>query len=245
MCALCETKSPALSRRRLLGSGAGLLAAATLGAGTAWAKDANKDAKQPVPNAISADEALKRIMDGNARYAAGNLDNKDFSAGRAARATAQYPIAAIVSCADSRVAPELVFDQAPGELFVVRVAGNFVNDDGLASLEYGVKFLGIPLVLVLGHSGCGAVDATIKVLKDGTKLPGHLPELVNALKPGVEAAIARKPQDLLAEATKENVRHNVQRLSKAKPIVSSMVADGKVKIIGGVYDIESGRVVTL
>ncbi|WP_315771395.1 MULTISPECIES: carbonic anhydrase [unclassified Bradyrhizobium] len=242
MCSLCETHPPVLSRRRLLGGGA-VLAAAALGALPAFAKEAKQtsDIATP-PNAISPDDAMKRIVDGNARYVAGNLDNKDFSAGRAARAAAQYPIAAIVSCADARVAPELVFDQGPGELFVVRVAGNFVNDDGLASLEYGVKFLGTPLVLVLGHSGCGAIDATIKVLKDGTKLPGHLPALINALKPGVEAAIAKKPQDLLAEATAENVRNNVRRLSTAKPIVGRMVAEGKVKIVGGIYDIGSGRV---
>ncbi|MGJ4896106.1 MULTISPECIES: carbonic anhydrase [unclassified Bradyrhizobium] len=242
MCSLCETHPPVLSRRRLLGGGA-VLAAAAVGALPAFAKEAKQasDSAMP-PNAISPDDAMKRIVDGNARYVAGNLDNKDFSAGRAARAAAQYPIAAIVSCADSRVAPELVFDQAPGELFVVRVAGNFVNDDGLASLEYGVKFLGTPLVLVLGHSGCGAIDATIKVLKDGTKLPGHLPALINALKPGVEAAIAKKPQDLLAEATAENVRSNVRRLSTAKPILGRMVAEGKVKIVGGIYDIGTGRV---
>ncbi|HEY9567097.1 MAG TPA: carbonic anhydrase, partial [Thalassobaculum sp.] len=112
------------------------------------------------PNAIGPDAALERIRAGNARYVAQTPVEKDFSAGRAARAQAQYPIASILGCADSRVAPELLFDQAPGELFVTRVAGNFVNDDGLASLEYGVKFLGIPLIVVLGHSGCGAVGAT-------------------------------------------------------------------------------------
>src|SRR3546814_17031395 len=99
---------------------------------------------------------------------------------RAARAQAQYPIASILVCADSRVAPELLFDQAPGELFVTRVAGNFVNDDGLASLEYGVKFLGIPLIVVLGHSGCGAVGATIKVVQETAALPGHPPGLVRS-----------------------------------------------------------------
>ena len=149
-------------------------------------------------NAISPDEALKRIMAGNARYAANTARNKDFSAGRAARAVGQHPIAAILSCANSRLSPELAFDQGPGELFVVRLAGNFVNDDGLASIEYGLKFLGIPLVVVLGHSNCGAVDATIKVVKDGAELPGHLPDLVNSIRPAVEAAIPRKPRIFLA-----------------------------------------------
>jgi carbonic anhydrase len=194
------------------------------------------------PNAISPDEALKRVMDGNARYAANAPANKDFSVGRATRASAQYPIAAILSCADSRVAPELAFDQGPGDLFVVRVAGNFVNDDGLASLEYGVRFLGTPLVMVLGHSGCGALDAAIKVLKDGIELPGHLPQLVNSIKPAVEVAKRKNPGDLLAEATVENVRLNMRRLASAEPIVSALVKDGKVKVVGGVYDIRSGQV---
>ena len=105
----------------------------------------------------------------------------------------QYPIAQILSCSDSRVAPELLFDQGPGELFVMRVAGNIVTPDLLASIEYGAQFLGAPLIMVLGHSGCGAVDAAIKVLKTKAVLPGHLPELITAIKPAV--IVAEKTQD--------------------------------------------------
>jgi carbonic anhydrase len=108
----------------------------------------------------------------------------------------QFPIAAILSCADSRVAPEFAFDQGPGDLFVVRLAGNFANDDGLASLEYAVKFLGVPLVLVLGHSNCGAVSSAIRVVEDNAEPPGHLPGLVQSIKPAVEAAKAKSPKDL-------------------------------------------------
>lgn len=237
MCQVCDDNRLRLSRRRLLG---GSLALAGMAAGSRLLP--SPAFAQAAPNAIGPDAALRQILDGNARYAANTSTNKDFAAGRAARATAQYPIAAIVSCADSRVSPELVFDQGPGMLFVTRVAGNFVEDDGLASLEYGVQFLGVPLLVVLGHSGCGAVSATIKVVQEGTKLPGHLPGLVDALKPGIEAAIARKPADLLAEATNENVRHNVRRLQSAGPIVSAFVAAGKVKVVGGVYDIATGTV---
>lgn len=147
-----------------------------------------------------------------------------------------------MSCADFRVAPELAFDQGPGELFVVRVAGNFVNTDGLASLEYGVKFLGIPLIMVLGHTNCGAVDATIKVLKDNAELPGHLPELVNSIKPAVEVAKKAGSDDLLDRAITENVRHNVAELNKAEPIVSRLVGDGRVKVVGGVNDLATGKV---
>jgi len=194
------------------------------------------------PNAVSPDEALRRLMEGNQRYAANNSVIKDFAAGRAARATAQYPRAAVLGCADSRVAPELAFDQGPGEVFVVRLAGNFVNDDGLASLEYGVRFLGVPLIMVLGHSNCGAVDATIKVLKDDAKLPGHLPELVSSIKPAVEAARKTNASNLLEEAIAENVRHNVARLRDAKPIISEAVTARKIRVVGGVYDLATGVV---
>ncbi|MET0744138.1 MAG: carbonic anhydrase [Microvirga sp.] len=194
------------------------------------------------PNAISPDDALRRIMDGNARYASGTSTSDDFSAGRMARASAQYPIVGIVGCADSRVAPEFIFDQGPGELFVVRLAGNFVNVDGLASLEYAIRFLGISLVMVLGHSSCGAVDAAIKVLKDNLALPGHLPELVSFIKPAVEAARQQNPPDLLAAATIENVRLNVAKLNASEPIVKPSIQAGTLKVVGGVYDIATGKV---
>jgi carbonic anhydrase len=181
-------------------------------------------------------------MDGNARYVAGSLATHNYAAGRAALAAAQYPIASVLSCADSRVAPELAFDQNPGNLFVVRVAGNFVNGDGLASLEYGARFLGVPLIMVLGHSNCGAVSAGIKVVKENLELPGHLPALVGAIRPAVEAAMKRSPADLLQEATAENVRLNVRRLAEANPILSELVRQEKVKVVGAVYDIGSGKV---
>ena len=235
MCKQCDAAR--LTRRDLFGIG---VTAAVVAAGPslpAWAQSAS-----PAPNAIGPDEALKRLQEGNARYAANTARNKDFSAGRVARASAQYPFASIVSCADSRLAPELAFDQGPGELFVVRVAGNFVNEDGLASLEYGAIVLGVPLIMVLGHTNCGAVNATIKAVKEGTTLPGHLPRLINAIRPAVTAAQAKAPTDLLAEATAENVRLNVKKLEAAKPLLSDLVAAGKVKVVGAVYDIASGKV---
>ncbi|MTW17746.1 carbonic anhydrase [Rhodoplanes serenus] len=241
----CEPASHPLSRRLLLAAGAAAAAATGLRPGSFVGPAAAQGTDPPRPNAIGPDAALRRLLDGNARYAANTTQNKDLSAGRAARAEAQYPVAGLVSCADSRVAPELAFDQGPGELFVVRLAGNFVDDNGLASLEYGVAVLGLPLIVVLGHSNCGAVAATIKVIQEKKELPGHLPQLVAALKPGVEAALARKPNDPLDEAIAENVRHNVRRLEQAGPIVAKAVADGKVKIVGGVYDIATGKVTML
>lgn len=239
MCELCDPKLPALSRRHLmLGTGA-TLAASTLPWSRGWAAE---PAAADAPNAIAPEVALERLMQGNARYAANAPEQRDFSAGRAARASAQYPIAAILSCADSRVSPELVFDQGPGDIFVVRLAGNFVGDDGLASLEYAVKFLGAPLVMVLGHTNCGAVAAAVKVVMERAVLPGHLPELIKSIEPAVIAAHDRHPSNLVAAAIEENVKLNVTRMKGDEPILSEALAAKKIAAVGGVYDIATGKV---
>jgi carbonic anhydrase len=242
MCEVCGDVNHAVevSRRDFLRMGA-LAALASSAAGTAFAADPPAPGAPPAPNAIAPADALKRLMEGNARYAANNPNERDFSSGRAARAQAQYPIAAILGCADSRVAPELVFDQAPGELFVVRVAGNIVNRDLLASLEYGFQFLGVPLVMVLGHSGCGAVDAAIKVVKTRAVLPGHLPELIRAIKPAVLVAGKTQQGNLLDNAIAENVRRQVARLKNSPPVVKKLYAGRKIDIVGAVYDLSTGK----
>jgi len=185
---------------------------------------------------------LERLEAGNARYAANQPNEKDFSAGRAARATAQSPVAAILSCADSRVVPDLVFDQEPGDLFVCRVAGNIVTPDLLASIEYGVEFLGAVLIVVLGHSSCGAVDAAIEVMKKDAKLPGHLPELIRAIKPAVVIAEKILSGVLLDNAIVENVKRQVAALKRATPVIARDYAAKKIDIVGGVYDIATGKV---
>lgn len=235
-CDLCVSPSPPSTHRRRLMLGAAGLAA--FGA-TGWMETANA---QVPSNDIGADAALKRLMAGNARYAANKPNMRDFSAGRAARVKTQKPIAAILSCSDSRVAPELAFDQNPGDLFIVRLAGNFVNDDGLASLEYATKVLNVPFILVLGHSNCGAVEAAIKVLKDNAQLPGHLPALVNAIKPAVETASKGDPKNLLSASIAENVRVAVKRLQTAQPLLQDMVEKKTLGVAGGVYDLASGKV---
>ena len=145
------------------------------------------------------------------------------------------------SCADSRIAPEYAFDAGRGDLFVCRVAGNFANDDVVASLEYGVAVLNTPLIMVLGHDACGAVDATIKSLKDNETLPGHLPSLVAALTPAVKAS-EDKPGDPLVNAICENVILNVQKLKAATPIISAAVDQSKVRIVGAIYKLADGHV---
>ncbi|MCJ2049448.1 carbonic anhydrase [Methylobacterium sp. J-070] len=237
---MCELHQRALSRRGLLTAvAAGTLVGGSLGPRGADAAEAGRS------NAITPEEALARLMDGNTRYAANAPANRDFSAGRAARASAQYPIACIVGCADARVAPDYVFDQGPGDLFVVHVAGNFVNADGLGSLEYGVQVLGAPLILVLGHSDCGAVRATIDVMKTDAVLPGHLPMLIDAIRPAVDLAAKAQAQDPLAEAIAQNVRHNVRRLEQAGPILSEAIARRQLRVVGGFYEIATGRVALL
>lgn len=239
-CVHDDASQPAISapdqRRRLMLAGMSTLVAGSLSPLTSNAA---------VPdNAIGGDAALKRLMLGNARYVANKPMQRDFSAGRVARTRTQKPIVAILSCADSRVAPELAFDQGIGDVFVVRVAGNIVNDDGLASLEYAVKFLGVPLVMVLGHSNCGAVDAAIKVLKDNVTLPGHLPGLIDAIKPSVEKAKQANPATdaLLPAAIKQNVALNVERIATSAPVLAGMVESKAIKVVGGVYDLATGQV---
>jgi carbonic anhydrase len=220
-----------LSRRTLL-----------QGALAATAVAALPRALRAMPNSIPPSAALQRLMDGNARYVQNKIDLKDFTAGRAARAAAQYPVAAILGCADSRVAPEFIFDQDPGELFVCRVAGNYMNVDILASLEYGVEVLGAPLVMVLGHTNCGAVKAVLQYEKDRKALPGHLQMLLDAVSPGVVEAMRQGPTDELNHAIEANVRHNAQRLRQAHPVIAKAVEEKRVDVVSAVYELATGQV---
>jgi carbonic anhydrase len=197
---------------------------------------------QPVSAADTPEAALALLLEGNARYVANKPRERDFSAGRASRAQGQAPFAAILGCADSRIAPELAFDQSPGDLFVVRVAGNFVTTDGLGSLEFGAAVLGTKVILVLGHSSCGAVNATVAAIQKENALPGHIADLVRAMKPGIEPAVREPGDDLEQRAVIANVRHNVEVLKQATPILADMVAKNAIRVVGGVYDLATGKV---
>ncbi len=241
MCQRCDDPSHvnAVPRRGfMLGAGVALAGLAMPRRGLAQA------AKKPPPkqeNVLSPEASLKRLMDGNGRYVAGVARRHDFKAEREALVGGQNPFAGILSCADSRIAPEYAFDTGRGDLFVCRVAGNFLNTDGLASFEYAVAVLNTPLLMVLGHRACGAVEATIKSIRDGTTLPGHLPALVEAIGPGIKDAMA-KPGNALDNAIKANVLVNVERLKAATPIISAAVADKKINVVGGIYNLDDGRV---
>jgi carbonic anhydrase len=154
----------------------------------------------------------------------------------------QVPIAAILSCADSRVAPEIIFDQGPGELFVSRDAGNVVSNYGLASFEFAVDNFGVPLIFVLGHIGCGAVATALTASTGRRELPGHLPELVKAIEPAIITAHGKHPGDFLATSIEENVRLGIKRLKTKSEIIGNAVNTGRLQIKGGIYDLGTGAV---
>jgi carbonic anhydrase len=242
MCDICRLENPANqaqpSRRGVLR----FFGAATAGlalAGTASAKEVKTPPKPQ--NVVSPDASLNLLMKGNMRYVEGDSRRHDFRREREALVGGQNPYAGILSCADSRIAPEYAFDSGRGDLFVCRVAGNFANADTIASMEYAVAILGTPLIMVLGHDACGAVDATIKSLKDNTTLPGHLPSLVTSLTPAVNA-ISGRPGDPLDNAIRQNVIDNVAQLKSATPILSAAIEQRKLNVVGGIYRLNNGKI---
>ncbi len=240
MCEMCRQNSTSRfkpSRRNVLGG-----AASTVGLLLANAAGAKEAKAPPKPqNVLSPGASLERLLKGNARYVEGVSLRHDFKHEREALVGGQNPYAAILSCADSRIAPEYAFDSGRGDLFVCRVAGNFANNESVASLEYAVAVLGTPLILVLGHDSCGAVSATIKSLKDDTTLPGHMPSLVTGIAPAVKA-VSQQAGDVLGNAIRQNVIDNVAKLSSATPILSAAVAQGKLMVAGGIYRLGDGKV---
>jgi carbonic anhydrase len=219
------------------------LAAAAI-AGLAFLPDAFAQQPKAPPkpeNVLSPEAALDRLMKGNGRYVAGAANRHDFKNEREPLRTGQNPFAGILSCADSRIAPEYCFDTGRGDIFVCRVAGNFASDEIVASFEYAVQVLNTPLIVVLGHDACGAVDATMKSIKDGTALPGHLPALVAAISPAVKA-VQNESGDMLDNAIRRNVMLNVEKLRAAAPILNKFVDDKKVQVVGGIYKLASGKV---
>ena len=228
-----------LTRRNFVLNASSALALPTLTGLHAFAAPTPKTAPPP-------DQVLKLMLEGNRHFASGAsthprrtpADFKPLAAG-------QSPVACIVACADSRVTPEILFDLGIGELFVVRVAGNYVDGAGptvKGSIEYAVAELGVSLIMVLGHSQCGAIKAAIQHLHDNDSLPGAINDLVNAIKPAVTAS-ENLPGDKLENAIRANVSRGVNRLNTLGPIVAPAVASGKIKVVGGVYDLATGKVV--
>jgi carbonic anhydrase len=191
---------------------------------------------------LTPDEALAELMAGNRRYLNPAHTPKDYSAAGTALVKEHHPIAAILGCGDARVGAELIFDRGPGDLFMVRLAGNFLSDYGLASMEFCVEFLNVPLLMVLGHTNCGAVTAAVQVVQDKVDLPGRLFSLIDAIEPSVLRAQMSNPDDLLQASIEENVRRQVRRLRTISPVINEALADGRVKVVGGVYNMDTGEV---
>lgn len=189
----------------------------------------------------SADEALKRLVEGNQRFAANKAIGPHRSKARRQEIVAgQQPFAMILGCVDSRVPPELIFDQGLGDLFVIRSAGQVIDDVILGSIEFGVVELGIPLILVLGHSKCGAVTATIETLEKHLPVPGAIGALVEKIKPAVQSVKDHGPE-LIDRTARMNVVLEINRL-KESPILAGAIEAGKTKLVGAFYDLSTGLV---
>jgi carbonic anhydrase len=200
------------------------------------------DPAHPDQPSVAPAEAISKLKEGNGRYTSGSLQHPGQTTERRTElAKTQHPFAAILCCSDSRVPPEVVFDQGLGDLFVVRVAGNVINDEGLGSLEYTVDHLGTRLILVLGHQRCGAVDAARETIAAKGKAPGHIQSLVTAIKPAVEAT-AKEDLDATIKA---NVKHVVESVRSSSPILKAAVDSGKIQVIGGYYSLDTGAVTFL
>jgi carbonic anhydrase len=189
---------------------------------------------------VSADAALKMLREGNGRFVSEKMKHSGQSMKRVVElAKAQYPVAVVVSCSDSRVPPEIIFDQGLGDLFVVRTAGEVVKDAELGSIEYAVEHLGTPLVIVLGHKRCGAVEAAVK----GGHAPGNIATLVDFIKPSVEQAKMQKG-DVVDNAVRINAGVVADKI-KGSEIIQHLVKEKGVKIVKAYYDIDDGKVTIL
>jgi carbonic anhydrase len=231
-----------ISRRALLRAALGAAVASPLVArsvGPGQAATTPGSARSPA-------DVLRALVEGNKRFVSGQVAAPrrralDF----AAMARGQSPEAVILGCADSRVPPEIVFDQGVGDLFVVRVAGNVVSTMGVVvkgSIEYAVAELDAPLIMVLGHSGCGAVKAALAHIESSDRVPGAIRGLVDLLRP-VVARVKNQPGDPLENAIRANVVSGVERLRGLAPILAPAVEQGRLQVVGAVYDLRSGAVI--
>ncbi|OUL18720.1 carbonic anhydrase [Nostoc sp. 106C] len=226
-----------VSRRNLLKLSAGAISAGVLAAGVGSNLVAPEKASAQNKQDLSPDEALQALLDGNDRFVKAKRRNPNQSQSRLREvAKGQKPFASILSCADSRVPSEIIFDQGLGDLFVCRVAGNIATTEEIGSLEFGSLVLGTKVIMVVGHERCGAVDATIK----GASVPGQIGSLLVAIQPAVEKSKGQ-PGDKLENACKANVLGQIEKL-KSSPVLSALIKEGKLKIVGSYYDLDTGKV---
>lgn len=187
-------------------------------------------------------EVLQLLLDGNRRFAGGRAEHPHDDPGRRKELVSeQEPLAAIFACADSRVPPELVFDQGLGDLFVVRGAGHIADDTNLGSLEFAVMELGVNLIVVLGHERCGAVGAAVTYADSGDAPEGHVAAVLNAIDP-VEAAPGMSLEACVAATIREHTKRTAKLIRKADPVLSARVASGELRVVAAVYRLTDGRV---
>lgn len=195
---------------------------------------------------MTPDEIIALLKAGNMRYVNNNVTRRDHSELIRQSISGQYPKAIVLSCVDSRVPVEDVFDLSIGDIFVARVAGNFVNQDILGSMEYATKVANSKVIVVMGHEHCGAVKATI----DGAKM-GNVKSIYENIQPAVQKAQyfkgvkSSKNDEYVKEVCEHNVQHNIQRIRKESNIIAKLEKEGKVKIVGAMYDMDTGRVIFL
>jgi len=193
---------------------------------------------QAEDHALTPNRALERLIAGNARFVAHKEQHPDESPARRKQlAQEQHPFAVILGCADSRVPPELLFDEGLGDLFVIRVAGNVVDDDVLASIEYAVEHLGTKLIVVLGHEKCGAVSVAVS----GESAVGHIGSLISAIKPSV-LATAHSPGDQVHNCVVENALHAARQIRASDPILKPAIEGERLKVVAADYELDTGRV---
>lgn len=235
-----------LTRRSVLSAGVASVAA------TAWATASSAQSPEgfrPVPvkdgfTTLTPDEALEFLIEGNSNF----LEGKDLSPPvgpqrRLELAKGQSPFCAYVTCSDSRVPPELLFGRGLGELFIIRNAGNIVDLAAMGSIEYAVAVLKVPLVVVMGHEACGAVDAAVKVVEEDKRFPGAIGDMIQPILPAVLGVRNKEGKIKLDDAIHENVRRIVHRLrNDSDPLMLEPQRQGKLKVVGAFYDLQKGRV---
>ncbi|GAB4376767.1 MAG: carbonic anhydrase [Elainellaceae cyanobacterium] len=228
-----------ISRRDALKLGAiGTLGLAATASNLLWQIQQAEAAELPSASAsFSPDAALQKLMEGNQRFVQHQPQYPDQTAARLQEvAQAQHPFATVLSCADSRVSPEILFDQGIGDIFDVRVAGNIATPEVLGSIEYAVALLSTPLLMVLGHERCGAVTAAVQ----NEPLPGDIGTFVQAILPAIDR-VKDQPGDAVDNAVAENVRYQIEQLQRS-PLLSERLQSGQLKIVGTRYDLDTGTV---
>lgn len=230
--------SDKISRRRLFQLSSGVAAAAFLPFPPAFATGGE-------PTTLTGDEALALLKTGNADFVANKHNHPDTGPKRRhALIEHQAPFCCVLSCSDSRVPPELLFNRGLGEMFTIRVAGNVYDPVALGSIEYAIAIVKVPLLVILGHENCGAVSAAVSAVQKGTIYPGSIGDVVDPIIPAV-LAVQNKSGELLDNAIAENARRVATRLSASDPLIADPVKAGKLKVVSAVASLETGVVTFL